>query len=266
MSISSTLVDRAQIEFREAAEALRPFVGCFWVITAERGGTIRVVPDGSTAIFIELQEGLPPEWILRGPLVRPAERHFPSPATVIGIRLRPGIAFLLSGIPAHTVVGHRVALSGTASFHDLVAHELAPYRADRCIDVLQRFLLRRLEHAVLHGAVATALQEIEREHGGVRIPDLAARCGVSSRHLHRLMCTWVGYGPKFYASIIRFQATLHEMDDAPGRTAAALAAENGFFDQAHLTVAVSRFGGATPARLAAAGVADFSKTRCKDLP
>jgi len=29
---------------------------------------------------------------------------------------------------------------------------------------------------------------------------------------------------------------------------------------------VSRFGGATPGRLAAAGVADFSKTRCNDLP
>ncbi len=56
MSISSTLVDRAEIRFREAADVLRPFVGCFWVVTAERDATIRVVPDGSTAICTRLQE------------------------------------------------------------------------------------------------------------------------------------------------------------------------------------------------------------------
>jgi len=266
MSISSTLVERAQIGFHEAAEPLRAFVGCFWVITAERDAVLRVVPDGSTTISILLQQDQPSGWVLRGPLARPDERRFSEPAMLIGIRLRPGVAFLLSGIPAHTIVGRRVALDGIAAFRDLVSGDLQPHTPERCIDVLQRFLLQRLEHASLHDTVATALREIEREHGGVRVPDLAARCGVSSRHLHRLMRTWVGYGAKGYANVIRFQATLHEMEDAPDRTAAALASENGYFDQAHLTLDLVRLGGATPGRLASTGVADFSKTRCDDLP
>jgi len=41
--------------------------------------------------------------------------------------------------------------------------------------------------------------------------------------------------------IIRFQATLHEMEDTPGRSGAALASEKGFFDQAHLTLDLGRF-------------------------
>lgn len=110
------------------------------------------------------------------------------------------------------------------------------------------------------------MQEIEREHGSVRVENVAARCGVSVRHLNRLMREWVGYGVKRYSSIVRFQATLHEMDRTPGRPAAALASDNGYFDQAHLTLDLARFGGATPRRLASAGVADFSKTRCDDLP
>jgi hypothetical protein len=80
------------------------------------------------------------------------------------------------------------------------------------------------------------------------------------------MRVWVGYGPKSYANVIRFQATLHGMEAIPDRTAAALASENGFFDQAHLTLDLARFAGATPGRLASVGVADFSKTRCDDLP
>jgi hypothetical protein len=108
MSISSTLVHRAEIRFHEPADALRPFVGCFWVVTAERGATIRVVPDGSTAISMQVKKGQPSEWFLCGPLLRPDERGFTSPAMLIGIRLRPGVAFILSRIPMQTLVGKRV--------------------------------------------------------------------------------------------------------------------------------------------------------------
>jgi hypothetical protein len=80
------------------------------------------------------------------------------------------------------------------------------------------------------------------------------------------MRTWVGYGPKRFASIVRFQETLHRLEDAPGRSAATLATETGFFDQAHLTIDVTRFAGATARDLASSSVADFSKTRCDDPP
>jgi AraC-like DNA-binding protein len=266
MSISSTLVDRAEIEFHEATDAIRPFVGCFWVMTAERDATIRVVPDGSTAISIQLQKGYTQEWLLRGPLVRPDERRFTGEATLVGIKLRPGVSFLLSRTPAHTMVGRRIAVSDMPAFRDLVEEPLRPLTPERCIDVLQRFLVQRLADASLHSVVTAALDEINREHGCVRASDVAARCHVSSRHLHRLMCDWVGYGPKCYANVIRFQSTLHEMERVPRRTAATLATDNGYFDQAHLTLDASRFAGDTPARLASVGVADFSKTRCDDLP
>ena len=268
MSISSTLVDRAEIEFHEAAEPLRPFVGCFWVMTAQRDATIRVVPDGSTAISIQLQKGHTAEWSLRGPLVRPDERRFTSDAQLVGIRLRPGVAFLLSKTPVHTMVGRRIALNEVADFRDLVAESprARPLTPEQCIDVLQRFLVQRLAAARLHSVVADALHEIEHAHGCILAADVAARCRVSPRHLHRLMRTWVGYGPKSYANIIRFQTTLHSMEHVPSPTAAALATDNGYFDQAHLTLDVARFSGATPGRLASVGVTDFSKTRCDDLP
>jgi AraC-like DNA-binding protein len=265
MSISSTVVDRADIRFHKAADPLQPFVGCFWVVTADRAATIRVVPDGSAAISIQLQNDAASEWFLRGPLIRPDERRFTSPATLVGIRLRPGVAFLLSGMPTHRLVGRRTGVTAIAAFHDLVADDLGAATPERCIEVLERFLLQRLERATLHTTVAAALGEIERAHGCVRVPELAARCGVSARHLHRLMRIWLGYGPKQYATVIRFQATLNQMADRPARTGAALASDNGFFDQAHLALDLSRFADATPTRLASVDVADFSKTRCDGL-
>jgi len=215
---------------------------------------------------MQLQEGETPKWFLRGPLIRPEERRFSVPASLIGVRLRPGVAFLLGGLATHTIVGRRLGLSETAAFHGLVSGETSLRTPARCIDVLQRFLISRLKDAAVHDVVAAAVGEVDRERGCIGVAEIAARCGVSPRHLNRLMRIWVGYGAKRYASVVRFQQTLQRMEDSPGRTAAALASETGYFDQAHLSVNTTRFAGATPGVLTSSAVADFSKTRCDDLP
>jgi hypothetical protein len=78
------------------------------------------------------------------------------------------------------------------------------------------------------------------------------------------MRLWVGYGTKSFANVVRFQATLKEIEHAPSQSGALLASETGYFDQAHLTVELGRFAGETPRRLASTSVSDFSKTRCDD--
>jgi AraC-like DNA-binding protein len=264
MSITSTLVHRADIRFREAAAVLRPYVGCFWVITAEQDATIRVVPDASTAISIQLDNGRSSTWCLRGPLVQPDERRFTSPATLVGVRLHPGVAFMLSGIAAHKTVGRRIELRAIAAFRELVAEDPVPATPAEYIDALERFLIARLGSARVHAVVSQALHEIERQRGSARVEEIAARCHVSPRHLNRLMRVWVGYGPKCFARVVRFQATLKQIEDSPTQSGAALASRAGYFDQAHLTLDLTRFAGATPRRLASSSVADFSKTRCDD--
>src|SRR5262245_7893258 len=266
MSISSTVVHHAEIQFHEAPDSLRAFVGGFWIVTADQGAMIRVVPDGSTAISIQLVNGEPTGWTLRGPLIQPDERRFKSPAIMIGVRLRPGVAFILSGIAAQAIVGRRISLREIPAFGELVSDEAQLRTPEQYIDALQGFLIQRLKDAHVQGTVAAAMSVIERTHGCARVAEVAARCGVSPRHLNRLMRMWVGYGPKRFASIVRFQESLKQLDHSPSQSAAALASDAGYFDQSHLSNNLTRFAGATPGHLASRCVADFSKTRCEDLP
>jgi AraC-like DNA-binding protein len=181
----------------------------------------------------------------------------------VGIRLRPGVAFLVSSIGADALVGRRIRLSGPA-FHALTCETGSSRTPEAHIDVLQRFLIDRLANVSVHPVITRAVHEIEQSGGCVRVEQLAASCGVSPRHLNRLMRVWVGYGPKILARIVRFQATLEQMKSVPNRSGAALASETGYFDQAHLTVDTGRLAGATPGHLASQCVADFYKTRCED--
>jgi AraC-like DNA-binding protein len=261
MSITSTVIDGADTRFVEAADVLRPYVGCFWVITANRGATIRVVPDASTSISIQLRAGSSSSWFLRGPLIKPQELHFRSPATLIGIRLRPGAAYLVSRIAADALLGRRVRLTGPA-FRELSSRRAAVRTPAQHIEVLQEFLVGRLANARVHPVVSSAMRAIEESHGCASVADISSRCGVSPRHLSRLMRVWVGYGPKCLARVVRFQETLRQMASTPGQNGAALASDAGYFDQAHLTLDLTRMAGATPRHLASRSVADFYKTRC----
>ena len=257
MTISSTQIERAEIQFEAAPDALKPFTGCFWTVTAERGATIRLVPDGTAAIGADMAEGSPAQWRLRGPALQPAERRFSARTTMVGVRLRPGVVFLVTRTPVHALVDRAI---------DLQLPGPPPATPADAMAALQRFLVDRLCGASVHPLVAAALRQIARQGGQLSVADVASRCGVTPRHLHRLLRRWVGYGPKRYASVVRFQSTLGQMEQAPARSGAALAADGGYFDQAHLTGDVGRFAGTTPGSLRSSSVSNFSKTHCDDLP
>lgn len=265
MSIGSTLVRGADIRFQEAAETLRPFVGCFWVITADRDAVLELIPDGSTTISAELSDGGGASWSLRGPLLKPDARRFAGPTTVVGVRLRAGVAFILTGAAMDTLVDRRIDLTSIDAFRDLVAVAPRPRTPAEHVASLEQFLIARLEHAAIHPVVASVLDALERQRGDLQASELAAHSGVSLRHLNRLMRRWVGLGTKRLATIVRFQATLHGMQQSAERPAAALATENGYFDQSHLTHETVRFSGATPGDLVPRAMTDFSKTRCDEL-
>jgi methylphosphotriester-DNA--protein-cysteine methyltransferase len=108
-----------------------------------------------------------------------------------------------------------------------------------------------------------ALKRIEECSGQIRIGQLASDCQVSLRHLDRLLRNWVGFSPKRLARIMRFQALLQHMETSPSDCSTRVAAELGYFDQAHLANEVALFAGTSPGRIAPHRVADFSKTRCE---
>jgi len=78
-----------------------------------------------------------------------------------------------------------------------------------------------------------------------------SHAGVSARHLERVFFARVGLGPKAFARIVRFQNVLRS--SLPDW--AAIAADCGYTDQAHLIHEFREFTGQTPAEGRASQVA-----------
>jgi methylphosphotriester-DNA--protein-cysteine methyltransferase len=84
-----------------------------------------------------------------------------------------------------------------------------------------------------------------------RTEDVAATIGLSLRQLRRRSHATTGYGPKTLQRVLRFQRFVRQID-AGGQDLAAIAADAGYADQAHLTRECVRLAGLTPVALAKA--------------
>lgn len=122
--------------------------------------------------------------------------------------------------------------------------------------ILDEILLRQLAAASRSTAdvapeVLHAWRQLLRAGGGVRVGDLATATGWSSRHLTSRFRAEIGLTPKAAARVIRFdrakQTLIARVRDGAYQLA-DLAADTGYFDQAHLAREFRSLAGVPPSQ------------------
>jgi AraC-like DNA-binding protein len=174
-------------------------------------------------------------------------------ASIVGVRLRPGTAGAVFGIPASELLNTRVPLEellGKPTFE--LTERLAGAEG------------REAEFLLLEGIVASTIADASpdplvlaatRRLGfpGSRVDELADALGLSERQLRRRFHRAVGYGPKTLDRVLRFRRLVSQAQAVTDGEVdlARLAADLGYADQAHMTRDSVRLTGMPPAQLAA---------------
>lgn len=112
--------------------------------------------------------------------------------------------------------------------------------------LLDDFFQRRLRRTPALAQVHTLKSRIEAEDGLIRVDELCRTSGVSIRQLGRLFRDHLGFSPKMFARIVRFQRALTLLKRDPGCTLAEIAARCGYYDQPHFVRDFKAFAGAVP--------------------
>ena len=234
----------------QAAPAVARAVVCTWQGLPGWPRRMRLLPDGCLDLVWD-------GWHAR--FARPADRQVRRPvggtALVIGIRIRPGWAAVVTGVP----VSHLPEVADLADVWDsTAARQVAAALAAGDSAAARRAVLTNAVASRLASSggpdprVLAAVSVLANPRANV---GTAARyAGLSSRQLRRLFDEHIGLPPKILHTILRFQrlrAWLAASGPGPGALARA-AADCGYFDQAHLCRDCARLGGLTPATLLAA--------------
>jgi AraC-like DNA-binding protein len=212
-----------------------PFVACTWEQASTTQHEQHIVPDACVDLI--LADG---RLTVAGPDTRPRVVTLESGSRVVGIRLRPGMAGSVLGLPASELCNVSPDAAEVLG-GDVVAallEELAA-GADPHALLLGAVQLRGAEPDPLVRAAVTALGRPR-----ARVGPVAAELGLSARQLHRRVRDAVGYGPKMLARVLRFRR-LQALPPAP---LIELALDAGYADQAHMTAEVTRLAGLSPVR------------------
>lgn len=211
----------------EPPVAWRHAVACCWEQRVGADRVQRVLPDGHADLLVH-ESGIVEVVGLHDEVALP---FLPAGTGLRGIRLRPAA----------------VAAAFETSASSLMNRT---FPAD---DVLGAKRARRLAQPDGLDAWIRSVEPDPRTVAAVRllasssVSDVAARLGVTTRHLRRILVTDIGLAPKVYQRVVRFGSFLRAVDR--GTSLSAAAADAGYADQAHLTREVRHLAGVTPARL-----------------
>lgn len=220
-----------------------PFSGTAVIVALD--GTWRVGPeDGGLERFTSFAGGL---------VDRPVRSEHDGRAWAMQVDLTPLGAAAVLGVPgrelAHRVVGLDDLLGPSAP---LLAERLAdaPGWPER-FALLETFLLRRAAGARAPAPdVVRAWRRLTTTRGALGVEALAAELRCSRRHLARRFGEAIGVPPRTYGRLLRFERAVERLragSDDLGR----IAADCGFYDQAHMVREVRAFAGTTPSALRA---------------
>jgi AraC-like DNA-binding protein len=172
-----------------------------------------------------------------------------------GLRLAPGIAHAMLGVPACELADQRVDLSDLAEVSTAI-RDVAPDDPAAALERVFVTMWRQVspERELLR--LAGSLDHAARM--GLSVRDIAVQHGMSERTLRRVSDRLFGYSPKALASIHRFQRALSlAQAGTPLGEAAVLA---GYVDQPHLNREAQRLAGTSPGFLLGRFVQDQART------
>ena len=244
-------VGQRYVERRPVA-ALADIVATVWVQQVAADGPAQLhrnLPHGGTEVVCTIGGSAR----VVGPLTGALVDVLAPGTTVVGMRLRPGAAGALLGVPPSELIDVAVpadALWGRAgvALADRVDAARSPEEALAALQ--QGMLARRFTDTDPDPLVTEAVRLLMpgRATGVAALPGLLA---VSERSLRRRCQAAVGIGPKALHRTLRFQGFLAraQLARGTGRSSdglAELAFRSGYADQAHLTRECVRLTGTTP--------------------
>jgi AraC-like DNA-binding protein len=233
-----------------APAGLRHAIACLWAQVTPDGGQDRddlVLPDACSDLIWEPGRGA----YVAGPDTGPVRTVMKAGTVIIGVRFRPSAGGPALGLPLSELRDQRV---GLADLRRRDARRL-PATLDPGTAASRALELAGALVADADPDPAAARAAVLLADPRARAEDVAADVGLSLRQLRRRCHAVVGYGPKTLQRVLRFRRFVSRLDAGlpSGQDAydlAALAAQAGYADQAHLTRECRALAGLTPGALA----------------
>jgi len=202
------------------------------------------LPDGRTLLIFRAHDADHGDLTLTGPRTQANFKTSSGTAAVI-VRFKPGWSRALFGVAASELTDRYVSLADAwgRPVDALCGELLAARGATEVVNRLSEAFARRAVSEPMSASLARrAVRLLDGDEA--RVDAVAARLGVTARHLRRAFVESIGVGPKEYARSVRLHRALRRAETSSDW--ARIATDAGYYDQAHLISEFRDLVGLTP--------------------
>ena len=234
----------------DIAEVVENFWHVRWRL--EPGETIAQQIIAAPAITLSIEQGdVPAPLVITGVYGSAWMREITGSGKVLGIRLRPAGLAVVSDLQPAAIADATVPVTEAldARLSALLAgigNASDPRDQVEAATARIRMALRerplRAEQRLANAVVAELTDRVHSRAGS----SLAERFRVSERTIQRALQRTLGQGPKWVSRWVRLQEVARRLSDDPEPDVAAIAADLGYSDQAHLVNDFRAAVGTTP--------------------
>jgi len=213
-------------------------------------GRVQIILNLARDFFLDCPEGAPAQ--ASSPLLIVGARstyeivETSDMADLIGIVFRPGGFAPFAGDAVDLFSNRSVDLEdvwgGTAhSLRDRLREFSTPEARLRCLEAFlqERFAGRLARHPI----VDFALNSFERSPAMATVREVARSTGWSERRFSQVFREQVGFSPKAWTRILRFQRAVQQLHAGLGVPWEELALDCGYYDQSHFANEFRAFSG-----------------------
>ena len=178
---------------------------------------------------------------------RPFAWRSTGAAELLGVRFKPGSLSAFTAIPISRLL-NRLVRAGEVlkvSIPELEDRMYQEVSDERRISLVDHLLLDQLHHVGDPSPlIISAMDLIRRQPDVTSIQVICHQTGLYYKKLERIFDTAVGYTPKQYCRLIRFNKAIRQMNRR--KTLTRIGYDCGYYDQSHFIRDFHRYVGVSP--------------------
>ena len=208
--------------------------------------TFALIPDGSIDLLFCCSPNNPSSFLWTSPLHRSEQLDFQEGCEYFGVRLFPEQRIINLKYSMRELLGKKIPLVDLMPIDFNLEKILIGKSFEERIQIFDKFIESSTTEFSYKNIVEYSIKKIYLSKGNITINQLTRDTGYSDRYLRKKFEESIGFSPKQFSEMVRFQNALAMIVNKTNYNSLNIVYENGYHDHAHFIKGFKKFALLTP--------------------
>ena len=207
-----------------------------------------IIPDGTYDLLFCCSPNNPSAFLWTSPFHRKEQRDFQKGCEYFGVRLFPEQKMIDFKYSMRELLDKKIPLDDLIPIEVNLEHSLIGKSFEEKIQLFEEFIENFGTEFSNQNVVEYSIKKIYITKGNITINQLSIDTGYSDRYLRNKFAETVGFSPKQFSEIVKFQNSLALIIKNTNFNPLDVINESGYHDYAHFIKRFKKFAHATPSQ------------------